>query len=279
MNRLALIFASCLLLASSAACSGGFYFGKPEKNDYTLISQDEAKKIIDSEQGVVVVDVRRQDEYDQGHIPGAVLIPNETIQSTPPPQLPDMNQKILVYCRSGNRSKQAAQKLADMGYTNIYEFGGINTWQYGTEMAQPATEPETEPRFPSLITSAADIALYDPDGQGWNYVFTYNGENFSVDYEYDNWHITDSYKIRNHDDIVIICQALADIHPIHGADLESYRTAEDMAYEWEQHNMAYNLLPEDSQWKGSAKDVDIDPKDQGKSMYQLFKDRLSEGER
>ena len=91
MNRLALILASCLLLASSAACSGGFYFGKPEKNDYTLISQDEAKKIIDSEQGVVVVDVRRQDEYDAGHIPGAVLIPNESIGTEQPEELPDLD--------------------------------------------------------------------------------------------------------------------------------------------------------------------------------------------
>ena len=78
--------------------------------------------------GSVKVDVRRQDEYDAGHIPGAVLIPNEDIDAKPPAELPDLNQVILIYCRSGNRSKQAAQKLFDMGYTNIYEFGGINTW-------------------------------------------------------------------------------------------------------------------------------------------------------
>ena len=129
MKRFALTIASCMFLAAATACNGGFYFGKQEQNKYTLISQEEAKKIIDSEQGIVIVDVRRQDEYDQGHIPGALLIPNETIMSTPPPELPDMDQKILIYCRSGNRSKQAAKKLADMGYTNIYEFGGINTWQ------------------------------------------------------------------------------------------------------------------------------------------------------
>ena len=78
--------------------------------------------------GHVVVDVRRADEYVSGHIPGAILIPNESIGTEKPEQLPDKDQIILVYCRSGNRSKQAAQKLADMGYTNIYEFGGINTW-------------------------------------------------------------------------------------------------------------------------------------------------------
>ena len=78
--------------------------------------------------GHIVVDVRRQDEYDAGHIPGAILIPNESIGTEQPEELPDLNQIILIYCRSGNRSKQAAQKLYNMGYTNIYEFGGINTW-------------------------------------------------------------------------------------------------------------------------------------------------------
>jgi rhodanese-related sulfurtransferase len=84
--------------------------------------------MMKKDDGHVIVDVRRQDEYDKGHIPGAVLIPNESISTVPPAQLPDRDQVILIYCRSGNRSKQAAQKLADMGYTNIYEFGGINTW-------------------------------------------------------------------------------------------------------------------------------------------------------
>ncbi len=78
--------------------------------------------------GHVVVDVRRQDEYDAGHIPGAILIPNESITAKPPEALPELDQIILLYCRTGNRSKQAAQKLYAMGCTNIYEFGGINTW-------------------------------------------------------------------------------------------------------------------------------------------------------
>ena len=77
----------------------------------------------------IIVDVRRQDEYNEGHIPGAVLIPNESITDKQPEELPDLDRIILVYCRSGRRSKEASQKLADMGYTNVYEFGGINTWQ------------------------------------------------------------------------------------------------------------------------------------------------------
>ena len=95
---------------------------------YIQIDQEKAKEMMAVNDGHVVVDVRRVDEYASGHIPGAILIPNESIGTEKPDQLPDKDQIILVYCRSGNRSKQAAQKLADMGYTNIYEFGGINTW-------------------------------------------------------------------------------------------------------------------------------------------------------
>lgn len=110
--------------------------GCPQKLDgdgmvyqsYRQISQDEAKEMMAKDDGHVIVDVRRQDEYDAGHIPGAILIPNESIGTEQPEELPDPDQIILIYCRSGNRSKQAAQKLFDMGYTNIYEFGGIIDW-------------------------------------------------------------------------------------------------------------------------------------------------------
>lgn len=101
-----------------------------ESSDHTYrqITQDEAKELMQADNGSVIVDVRRQDEYDSGHIPGALLIPNESISTDRPEALPDLNQIILIYCRSGRRSKEAAQKLADMGYTNIYEFGGIIDW-------------------------------------------------------------------------------------------------------------------------------------------------------
>lgn len=98
------------------------------KGTYTQITQEEAKEMMALDDGHVIVDVRRQDEYDSGHILGAILIPNESITTERPEALPDIDQIILVYCRSGNRSKHAAQKLADMGYTRIYEFGGINAW-------------------------------------------------------------------------------------------------------------------------------------------------------
>lgn len=99
-----------------------------EKMAYRQISQEEAKSMMTRDDGYIVVDVRRQDEYDSGHIPGAILIPNESIGREQLEQLPDKDQIILVYCRSGRRSKEAAQKLANMGYTNVYEFGGIIDW-------------------------------------------------------------------------------------------------------------------------------------------------------
>lgn len=95
---------------------------------YTQISQDEAKIMMQKDDGHVVVDVRRPEEYAAGHIPGAICIPNETIGTEQPEELPDLEQIILVHCRSGVRSKIASEKLAAIGYTNVYEFGGILTW-------------------------------------------------------------------------------------------------------------------------------------------------------
>lgn len=126
MKRIAMLLLAALACIGLAGCGGG----RPTAAtaSYRQISQDEAREMMAKDDGHVVVDVRRQDEYDGGHIPGAILIPNESIAATKPQELPDMNQVILVYCRSGNRSKQASEKLAAMGYANVYEFGGINTW-------------------------------------------------------------------------------------------------------------------------------------------------------
>ena len=84
--------------------------------------------MMNREDGHIIVDVRRRDEYDEGHLPDAILIPNESIDKTRPQELPDLDQIILVYCRSGRRSKEASEKLVAMGYKNVYEFGGIITW-------------------------------------------------------------------------------------------------------------------------------------------------------
>ena len=100
---------------------------------YVNITAEEAKLIMDSEEGYVILDVRTQEEYDQGHIPGAILIPDYEISAKAEAVLTDKNQLILVYCRSGRRSKLAAEALVKLGYTNIKEFGGIIDWPYETE--------------------------------------------------------------------------------------------------------------------------------------------------
>ncbi len=97
------------------------------------ITAAEAKKIMDSEVGYIILDVRTQEEYDESHIPGAILIPNTELEEKAEEELTDKNQLILVYCRSGRRSKMAAEILAELGYTNIREFGGIIDWPYEVE--------------------------------------------------------------------------------------------------------------------------------------------------
>ena len=107
----------------------------PTEGSYETISQERAKSEMDALRAegkpFVLLDVRRQDEFDSEHIAGAILIPNEEIGKERPEALPDLSVPIYVYCRSGNRSLQAAKKLAEMGYT-VYDFGGITTWPYGT---------------------------------------------------------------------------------------------------------------------------------------------------
>ncbi len=97
------------------------------------ITAEEAKALMDSEEGYIILDVRSQSEHDEGHIPGAILIPNTGIEERAEENLPDKDQLILVYCRSGRRSKMAAEILAELGYTNIREFGGIIDWPYEVE--------------------------------------------------------------------------------------------------------------------------------------------------
>ena len=99
-----------------------------DKKTYRQVSPEEAAAMMEEETGYIIIDVRTQEEYETAHIPGAICIPNETIGTDEIPALPDKDQLILVYCRSGNRSKQASEKLAKQGYINLVEFGGINSW-------------------------------------------------------------------------------------------------------------------------------------------------------
>lgn len=121
-----------------------------------------------------------------------------------------------------------------------------------------------------------DINLRDIYGGGSNYLFTYKGEDYSAVYYYDNWCIYDSYKITSGRAMKKICQALIDEHPVHGSDYESFRTADDMVYEWKQHNIAYAVLPDDNPWKQTTGNVDFDPEDQGKSVEELYESRTGE---
>ena len=121
MKKIIPFLMALLLLAGCGAQS--------EESTYRQINAEEAAAMMEEESSYIILDVRREDEYAAGHIPGAVLLPNETITAeTAAEVLPDPDQMILVYCRSGNRSKQAAAKLANLGYSDIREFGGILDW-------------------------------------------------------------------------------------------------------------------------------------------------------
>ena len=106
---------------------------KGEKAMYEQITAEEAKKIMDSGEEHIILDTREHDEFDEGHIPGAILIPYTEIENKAKEMLPDKDAQILVYCRSGRRSKIAAESLAKLGYTNVKEFGGIIDWPYEIE--------------------------------------------------------------------------------------------------------------------------------------------------
>ena len=105
-----------------------------EEPGYQQITAQEAKTMMDVDAGTIVLDVREQEEYDQGHIPGAVLLPvGEITQESASAAVPEKDTVVLVYCRSGNRSKAAAGELAQLGYSQVYEFGGIQDWPYEIE--------------------------------------------------------------------------------------------------------------------------------------------------
>ena len=120
MKKIIPFLMALLLLAGCGAQS--------EESTYRQVNAEEAATMMEEESGYIILDVRTAQEYSEKHIPRAINIPNETIGTEDIPELPDKEQLILVYCRSGNRSKQASEKLVKLGYTNIVEFGGINDW-------------------------------------------------------------------------------------------------------------------------------------------------------
>lgn len=121
-----------IMLVLFASCTQTEKGNTAETTDYLNISAQEAKKIMDTETGYVILDVRTEEEFAEGHIPGAILIPDYEIEAKAEQILTDKNQLILVYCRSGRRSKIASEALVSLGFTNIKEFGGIIDWPYET---------------------------------------------------------------------------------------------------------------------------------------------------
>ena len=191
-----LILAGCAVMERTAAEDG--------KTGFQQISQEEAGEMMAKEDGHIILDVRRQEEFDAGHIPGAVCLPNESIGPERPELLPDPEQIILVYCRTGNRSKQAAGKLAELGYVNVFEFGGINDWK-GEIVVEKETEAVTEEaagREATLVFDSFDgggpeysVEITDPSivsytgvrsygkddhemmtGAGYSVIYTFTGE-------------------------------------------------------------------------------------------------------
>ena len=126
MKMLLSVFIAALVLTGCAAPA-------EQEAGYRQIMMDEAIVMMEEEKDYIILDVRTAAEFDEKHIPGAINIPNEAIGTDAIPELPDKDQLILVYCRSGNRSKQASEKLVKLGYTNVDEFGGIIDWPGETE--------------------------------------------------------------------------------------------------------------------------------------------------
>ena len=131
MKKRMLWLFNAVLTLGLAGCGGGI---QKEEPGYQQITAQEAKAMMDVGAGTIVLDVREQEEYDQGHIPGAVLLPvGEITQESASAAVPEKDTVVLVYCRSGNRSKAAAGELAQLGYTQVYEFSGIRDWPYEIE--------------------------------------------------------------------------------------------------------------------------------------------------
>lgn len=127
MKKLLILGVMAALFLSACSAAGT----KEENTAYHKVTPEEAKEMMDNET-VTIVDVRTAEEYEEGHVPGAILLDNNTIGKEQPEELPDKDAKLLIYCRSGKRSKAASDKLVEMGYQNVYDFGGIIDWPYET---------------------------------------------------------------------------------------------------------------------------------------------------
>ena len=181
---------------------------------------------------------------------------------------------IVIICLSVRKNEEYKKEINNNTQNSIYETERLQTeTTFADNKVKDNHEKENQE---DNLKNIEDIKLYDVDGKETNYIFTYKNIDFTAIYTKDNWKIIDSYKITNKKDMEIICSALINVHPIHGKDKVSYRTPQDLVSEWKLHNLAFALLPEDSKWKSNAKDVDLNPEDQGKSLEEFFNSRITE---
>lgn len=151
-TRSVICLALCLILAGVPGCGG-----ETQESGYRQITGKEAAAVMEQETDYIILDVRTWEEYREKHIPGAICVPNETIGEETVSQFPDKEQLILVYCRSGNRSKQASEKLVRLGYSNVVEFGGINDWEGETVTGEePGNGTEETDAASAVIIGGAD---------------------------------------------------------------------------------------------------------------------------
>ncbi len=186
--------------------------------------------------------------------------------------------KDEITSEAGEVIKEAKEEIASEAGQKVKEALKDTFKKAAKKVTEKTLEEEVKKSSSSteagLLTGVEDIGLTNTDGKGENYTFTYDSSEFSAIYTTDNWQIIDSYLITNGSDMLIICQALIAEHPIHGKDMVSYRTAEDMVYEWKIHNIAYAVMDEDDPKRIKSKDVDFDPKDQNMTIEDVYKDRI-----
>lgn len=132
MSLKVLLVLSLVIITTLTGCSATNSPSETNNTSYSKISSNEAKEMMDDDSDIIILDVRSQEEYDSGHIEGAILIPDGQISEDAESVLTDKDAKILVYCRSGRRSESASKTLVELGYSNVYDFGGINDWPYET---------------------------------------------------------------------------------------------------------------------------------------------------
>ncbi len=179
----------------------------------------------------------------------------------------DVKTKLITAALKADGIEDAVSKTGD-------KISGIGSGIIDSVGAQTTSGGVSKTE--GILSSVSDIGLYDTDGAGKNYSFTYGGETFRAYFDGESWTIYDSYRVTSESDMKIICQALISVHPVLGRDRQSYRTPDDMAYEWTQHNIAFEFVPADSHWYSSAKDVNLDPDDQGRSIEEIYEARTGE---